>query len=304
MCAVEVARLQPQQSITGRQRVRRLIVAAVGVLASACSAINEPIPSPTATIPPRANPVETPAEVATPYVVPAEVNLPAPAEEAAPGGPSDTPAPGSGFDPAYPYQFCQDDRCVDFLNPASMTVGMAFSEAEMTVNPILNDPAVPVEQSLPACSQNLLVTNARDGASESEVWYKVVIYAHSGNCRGEWHPAEYFRDYLEGGYLTPSDTQRTERLAALQGQILTFDQGDGPVAFEIVDIAYLTPEQVEQDYIPNPGSLDRFFTTGIQDGVHEVFWVFCGSVGLARPDNPFATRYILRLQVAASTALP
>jgi hypothetical protein len=294
----------------GKHRRVSLVIAAAltSVLIAACSAEIEELPPQAA---PAAEaevgsgeaPAESPALQAEPaQTAPVRVELSSPAVETV-SAPEEPPAPENpGFDPANPYRFCDGESCVDFLGPDAITVNMPFAEAEITVDPVLYDPSVSLDESLPVCDENLLVTNAKDGDSVSEVWYKVVLYAHSGNCWGAWHPAEYLRNYLEGGYLWPSDSQREERLQELQGQTLTFDQGSGPVTFQIVDIAYLDPEMVEDDYALDPGSLDRFFTTGTQEGVHEAFWIFCGSVGLARPDDPFASRYILRLQVVGQAA--
>jgi hypothetical protein len=283
--------------MTGKNGRSSLIIVAalISVLATACSTQIEEL-APQAT-PAAEAPTESVSSQAAPaQAAPVRVQLSPPAAEAV-AVPESAPPDISGFDPAHPYRFCDGGSCVDFLDPSPITIDMPFAEAAVTVNPVLYDPAVSLDESLPLCGENLLVTNAKDGDSAHEVWYKVVLYAHSGNCRGVWHPAEYFRDYLEGGYLAPSDSQRAERLQELQGQTLTFDQGSGSVTFQIVDIAYLDANTVEEEYIPDPGRLDRFFTTGTQEGVHEAFWVFCGSVGIARPDDPFATRYILRLQV-------
>jgi hypothetical protein len=84
---------------------------------------------------------------------------------------------------------------------------------------------------------------------------------------------------------------------------MTFDQGDGLVTFEVVDAIHLTGDAV-QDYAEDPGSLDRFFDTGVQPGKHETFMIFCGSNGIqvANPLDFFNDRYILRLQVAPEDA--
>lgn len=281
-----------------KQLLLIITVSLLGLSAAACSAQNEAIPSPvTSTV--TVEDLDISAEAATSYVSPAYVEgvsftvEDAPQPETVEAEPLDL-----SFDPNSPYRFCQGESCVDFLEPDALTIAMPFIDSAITVNPVLHDSSVSFDESLPVCGENLLVTNARDGDSENEVWHKTVLYAHSGNCYGEWHPSEYFRDYLEGGYLLPNEEQREQRIEELRGQALTFDQGNGAVTFQIVDIAYLDQEQVEQEYLPDPGSLDQHFDTGVQEGVHEAFWVFCGSVGLTRPNDPFVTRYVLRLQVA------
>ena len=207
------------------------------------------------------------------------------------------------FDPARPFRFCEGENCVDFLQPGhEFTFGMTFDAEQLAVSPVFPQPGASWEEYFPLCEPRLLVTNAKDGDSAEEVWYKSIIYLHSGRCRGDWLPGEYIRNYLEGGYFVPSEQQRAARLEEVVGQGLILDDGNGPVTFEIVDAIYLDEEQVVE-YAEDPGSLDHFFTSGVQPGKHEIFVVFCGSIGPLRSGNPmdfFTSRYVLRLQVPAA----
>ena len=246
------------------------------------------LPMPTATLP-----LPTPAgevgEALSP--TPAPTDLP----EVAASQPSDP-----GFNLAHPFRFCGDGNCVDFANAVQeMTISMPFAGASVAVTPVFPVAGQHWEDYFPLCGSNILITNAKDGDSEDEVWYKTIIYAHSGRCRGRWLTGEYLRNYLEGGYFVPSAEQRSRRLGDIKGQQFILDQGDGPVTFEVVDAVYLEEDSVTE-YAADPGSLDRFFPTGVQEGKHEIFLIFCGSIGPLQSGNPmdfFTSRYVLRLQV-------
>ncbi len=247
------------------------------------------------------------AALPTPAVLPS----PTPAgaeEEASPAPPAPTDPPETaasqpsdpGFNPAHPFRFCGDGNCVDFANAAQeMTISLPFAGASVAVTPVFPVTGQHWEDYFPLCGSNILITNAKDGDSEDEVWYKTIIYAHSGRCRGRWLTGEYLRNYLEGGYFVPSAEQRSRRLEDIKGQQFILDQGDGPVTFEVVDAVYLEEDSVTE-YAADPGSLDRFFPTGVQEGKHEIFLIFCGSIGPLQSGNPmdfFTSRYVLRLQV-------
>lgn len=227
---------------------------------------------------------------------------PAPDEPAPPLTEDGQPLDPS-FDPARPFRFCEGENCVDFLQPGrEFAFGTTFIAEQLAVTPVFPEPGAHWEEYFPLCEARMLVTNAKDGDSAEEVWYKSIIYLHSGRCRGAWLPGEHIRNYLEGGYFVPSEQQREARLADIVGQGLILDDGNGPVTFEVVDAIYLEEEEVVE-YAADPGSLDRFFPSGVQAGKHEIFLVFCGSIGPLRSGNPmdfFTSRYVLRLQVPAA----
>lgn len=259
--------------------------------------------APTATQPPLAlAPAASPtqASVLTPSATPPPAAAgDAPTEP--PPSPTATSTLDPNFDPANPFRFCADGRCVDFLQPEREIVFFTpfIANSTSVVTPVLPISGQAWEEYFPLCGTNILVTNGKDGDSPREVWYKTIIYAHSGRCRGRALVGEFLRGYLEGGYFVPSETQRSQRLEEIKGQVVTMDQGEGPVTFEIVDAVYLD-EDVVTDYAADPGSLDRFFPSGEQPGKHEIFLIFCGSIGPLQSANPmdfFTSRYVLRLQV-------